>query len=186
MCGNMEIKVGVSNRHIHLCKSDLDKLFGVGYELTVRRVLSQSGDYACEEVVSLRNKDKIIENVRIIGPVRKYTQVELSRTDANYLDLNPPIRDSGDLSNSEDITIIGPKGEIFAKNSCIIAARHIHINSREYPNLNTGDIVSVRTKDSIIDNVHIKKADDYSLELHIDKDDSLRFGLGNGDIVTLE
>ena len=186
--GNMiEIPVGVSNRHVHLTKENVDILFGKDYELKVRRYLKQTGQYACEEVVSIKNNDKVIENVRVLGPVRKYTQVEISKTDANYLKLNPPIRNSGDLEDSEDITIIGPKGEINCKNSCIIASRHIHINSKDYLNLKEDDIVKIKVNDEVImDNVHIKKDPSFVLELHIDKDDASKFNLENNDIVTLE
>ena len=183
----IKIPVGVSNRHVHLTKEDVDILFGTDYKLTKKRDLSQIGQFACEEVVSIKNKDKTIEHVRVLGPVRNYTQVEIMKTDADYLELNPPIRNSGDLDNSETITIIGPKGEIERKNSCIIATRHIHINSREYPNLLDNSIVKLKVKDNIImDNVYIKKDPSFVLELHIDKDDAKNFNLENGDVVILE
>ena len=183
----INIPVGVSNRHVHLTKEDVNILFGNNYELTKRRDLSQIGQYACEETVTLKNNSKIIEHVRVLGPIRNYTQVELSKTDANYLNLNPPIRNSGDLENSETITIIGPKGEIERKNSCIIATRHIHINSKDYPNLKDNDIVKIKVRDNIImDNVYIKKDPTFVLELHIDKDDAETFKLNNGDVVILE
>ena len=94
----VEIPVGVSNRHVHLTKEDLDILFGNDYKLTKRRDLSQIGEFSCEEQVTICNDDKIIERVRVVGPVRSYTQVEISKTDANYLGLNPPVRNSGDLA----------------------------------------------------------------------------------------
>ncbi len=183
----IEINVGVSNRHVHLTKELVDILFGKNYTLTKRRELSQKGQYACEEVVSLKNKDKIIEHVRVLGPVRNYTQVEISKTDANFLELDPPVRDSGDLENSENITIIGPKGEAFCKNSCIIANRHIHINSSTYKELENGSIVKLKVRDGeYMDNVHIKKDKTFTLELHIDKDDAKKFNLENNDKVYLE
>jgi len=183
----IEIPVGVSNRHVHLTEDDVSLLFGKDYKLTKRRDLSQIGQFACEEVVTLKSKDKIIEHVRVIGPIRKYTQVEISKTDADYLELNPPVRNSGDLENSETITIIGPNGEIERKNSCIIATRHIHINSRDYPELSDNDIVKIKVRnDQIMDNVFIKKDDTFVLELHIDKDDAKEFDLKNGDVVILE
>ena len=183
----INIPVGVSNRHVHLKKEDLEKLFGKDYLLTKRRDLSQEGQYACEEVVTLKNKDKVIEHVRVLGPLRKYTQVEVAKSDALFLGINPPIRNSGDLDNSETITLVGPKGEIKCENSCIIATRHIHINSNEYLNLKDGDIVTLKVNDKlVIDNVYIKKDPSFTLELHIDKDDAKEFNLNNGDIVTLE
>lgn len=183
----IKIPVGVSNRHVHLTKEDLDVLFGKNYELTKKRDLSQKGQYACEEVVSLKNKENIIEHVRVLGPIRKYTQVEVSKTDANYLEINPPVRNSGDLDNSEIITIIGPKGQITKQNSCIIATRHIHINSSDYPNLKDNDIVNIKVRDNVImENVYIKKDPSFVLELHVDKDDANKFEINNGDIVILE
>jgi len=183
----IQIPVGVSNRHVHLTKEDVDILFGKGYNLTKKRDLSQMGQFACEEVVCIKNNDKIIEHVRVLGPIRKYTQVEIMKTDADYLELNPPVRNSGDLENSETITIIGPKGEIKRENSCIIAARHIHINSSEYPNLLDNSIVKLKVRDNLfMDNVYIKKDPTFVLELHIDKDDAKKFELNTGDIVVLE
>ena len=165
----IEIPVAVSNRHVHLTKEDLEILFGKNYTLTKRRDLSQKGQYACEELVCLRNKDKIIEKVRVLGPVRNYTQVEIMKSDADYIE------------------IIGPKGEIIKENSCIIATRHIHINSSDYPELNDNDLVKLKIKDNVfLDNVYIKKDPTFVLELHIDKDDAKIFELNNGDIVILE
>lgn len=183
----INIPVGVSNRHVHLKKEDVDKLFGEGYVLTKRRDLSQKGQFACEEVVCLKNKNNIIEHVRVLGPVRNYTQVEVSKTDADYLEINPPVRNSGDLDNSETITLIGPKGEKKCENSCIIATRHIHINSSDYPELKDNDIVKLKVSNNVImDNVYIKKDPTYVLELHIDKDDAEKYTLKNGDIVNLD
>jgi len=183
----INIPVGVSNRHVHLTQNDVNILFGEGYNLTKRRDLSQLGQFACEEVVTIKNNDKIIEHVRVLGPTRNYTQVEILKTDADYLGLNPPVRNSGDLRNSESITIIGPKGEKECENSCIIATRHIHINSNDYPNLLDNSIVKLKVRDNVfLDNVYIKKDPTFVLELHIDKDDANLFNLNNGDIVTLE
>ena len=180
----MKVLVGVSNRHVHLTKEDVNILFGENYELTVRNDLRQPGQFACNETVTLKNKDNIIERVRVIGPVRSYTQVELSKTDSNILEVNPPVRNSGDLDNSEAMTIIGPKGEITRKNCCIIANRHIHTNNSI--NLENNKVVSVLFNNQVIDNVVIKKSDDYELEMHVDRDDALLFGLSTGDYVDLE
>ena len=183
----MEINVAVSNRHVHLCQEDLETLFGIGFELTIRNRLSQKSDFAANEVVNLKTDKGIIEEVRIVGPIRKYTQVELAKSDAEILGLNPPIRDSGDLANSETITLIGPKGEKKLENVCIIANNHIHANNDELVNYKHGDVVSVKTKNgTIINDVHIKKHDSFSLEMHIDKDNSSKYNLIDGDKVILE
>lgn len=173
---SMNIRIGVSNRHVHLKREDLDILFGKDYKLTVRNKLNQPTMFAAEETVTLKTPKNIKEHVRIVGPVRNYTQVELLEEDKEYFGINPPYRDSGDLDNSETITIIGPKSEITKENICIIANRHIHINIRDKKNnkYKHGQIVSVLVGNKQIDNVHIKKADNYKLEFHINKDDAIK------------
>lgn len=182
----MRIQVGVSNRHIHLCKSDADILFGCDYEFTKKRDLTQTGEYACEEVVKISTDKYEFPYVRVLGPLRDYTQVEVSLDDSILLGINPPIRDSGDLEDSESVWITGPMGKIYKKNCCIRANRHIHCNKLDNIGHNNNDIVSVMAKEKIMDDVHIKMKDSYVLELHIDKCDALEFGLENGDYIDLE
>lgn len=186
----MKVKVGVSNRHIHLTQEDLSILFGGGYELTVRNTLTQPGEFACNESVTIKTPKRELTNVRIIGPVRKYTQVEISKTDSYSLGLNPPVRSSGDLENSENVTIIGPKGELEKKSVCIIANRHIHITPalRKEKGLENTSEVSVKIegdKSGIIDHVHLKESDSYAFELHLDTDDANAFMLKSGDEVEI-
>ncbi len=109
-----EVPVGVSNRHLHLSRADLDTLFGEGYELTVRKDLSQRGQYASEETVDVVGPKGTISRVRVLGPVRKRTQVEISRTDSFKLGVQPPVRDSGDLDGSPGIKLIGPKRDHYS------------------------------------------------------------------------
>lgn len=168
----MEVKVGVSNRHIHLTKKDLESLFGENYNLTPRNYLDQPGQFAAEETVTLKNDKNIKEYVRIVGPTRDYTQVEVLEEDKEYFGINPPVRNSGDLVNSEDITIIGPKGELYKKNVCIIANRHIHINTRDKGNFKEDQIVKVQIGEKVLDNIHVKLGNNYALSLHINKDDA--------------
>lgn len=182
----VKIRVGVSNRHIHLCKSDVDILFGDNYEFTKRNDLSQTGEYACEEVVKVSTDKYEFPYVRVLGPIRNYTQVEVSMSDALKLGINPPIRDSGDLENSESVWLEGPNGKIFKKNCCIRANRHIHCNKLDNIGHTNGDIVRVLSNGKIMDNVHIKENDSYVLELHIDKDDAMEYGLNTGDYIELE
>ena len=182
----MEIKVGISNRHVHLTREDVDILFGKDYNLTVRNYLDQPGQFATEETVILKTNKNIKENVRIVGPIRNYTQVEVLESDKDYFGINPPVRNSGDLDNSERITIIGPKGEITKDNICIIANRHIHINSRDNYNLKEDQIVKVKYNNKIIDNVHIKIADNFALAFHINKDDAQNNNIENGSVVILK
>ena len=178
----MKVKVCLSNRHVHLTRDDVNILFGEGYNLTPRNYLGQPGQFATEETVVLKTDKNIKENVRIVGPIRNYTQVELLEEDKDYFGINPPVRNSGDLANSETITIIGPKGEITKKNICIIANRHIHINTREKGNFREDQIVKVEVSGKVLDNVHIKIADNYALEFHINKDDAQKNNIENGSI----
>jgi len=182
----MKIKVGVSNRHIHLTKNDANVLFGDNYQFNKKRDLSQTGEYACEEVVKISTDKYEFPYVRVLLPFREYTQVEVSRGDANLLGINPPIRDSGDLDNSESIYIEGPKGKIFKENCCIIANRHIHCNKLDKITHNNGDIVSTVVNGKVMDDIHIKMKDNYILELHIDKTDASIYGLENGDYIDIE
>ena len=182
----MKIRVGVSNRHIHLCKKDADMLFGTDYEFKKRNDLSQVGEYACEEVVKISTSKGEFPYVRVLGPLRDYTQVEISQDDAMVLGIDPPIRDSGDLENSESVWISGPNGKIYKENCCIRANRHIHCNKLDNIGHNNRDIVKVKFNDIIIDNVHIKMGDKYKLEMHIDKSDAEKYGIENGDYIELE
>lgn len=182
----MKIKVGVSNRHIHLTREDANILFGENYEFTKRNDLTQPGEYACEEVVKVSTDNHEFPYVRVLGPLRKYTQVEVSRDDANLLGINPPVRDSGDLANSESVYLEGPNGKIYKENCCIIAARHIHCNKSDNLGYTNNDIVKVLVGDKVLDDIHIKENDNYALELHIDKTDAAYFGLNNGDYIDLE
>ena len=185
-----KVKVGVSNRHIHLNKQDLEALFGPNFELEVDRYLVQSGEYASKQKVTLKTPAGEITNVRVLGPLRNYTQVEISKTDAYKLKINPPVRTSGDLENSERITIVGPNGEVTKESNCIIANRHIHVNSNDLLkyNLDLNKTYKVKVggiKGGILDNVVLKLKDTYNLELHIDTDDANAFLIANGDEVEI-
>ena len=182
----MKIRVGVSNRHIHLCKMDADILFGSDYEFKKRNDLTQTGEYACEEVVKVSTDKHEFPYVRVLGPLRDYTQVEVSREDSEKLGINPPVRDSGDLDNSESVWLEGPNGKILKKNCCIIANRHIHCNKFDNIGHTNGDIVQIKVNDMIMDDVHIKEKESYVLELHIDKCDAEKYGLNTGDYIDLE
>lgn len=182
-----EIKVAISNRHVHLCRKDFEYLFGKNFELTKRNDLNQKGEFASNQTVILKTDKNIIENVRVVGPIRNYTQVEISWDDSQILGLNPPIRDSGDLQNSSTITIIGPKNELKVQNCCIQSVNHIHASNEDLINYENNSQVNVITKDNkVITNVHIKRASNYVLEMHVDKYNAKIYGLEDGDVVTLE
>ena len=144
----MKFMVETSARHVHLSPADLETLFGAGYELTWKKDLSQPGQFACEERVTVVGPKKELKGVSVLGPVRKQTQVELSMTDARSIGIAAPIRESGDLAGSGACKIIGPKGEIEISEGVIVAKRHIHATLAEAEALGVknGDIVSVDRK----------------------------------------
>lgn len=184
----MNIKIGVSNRHVHLSNEDFAILFG-NKSLEKYKDLSQPGQFASTSIVTLKTNKSIIENVRVVGPLRSYTQVEISKTDSYKLGINPPIRNSGDLKDAEEITIIGPNGSI-TKKCCIIATRHIHISLEQLKTLNLSDrefvdIFIPGEKSTILKDVYLKSSAVATLELHLDTDDANGCLVKNGDIARI-
>lgn len=185
-----QIKIGVSQRHIHLSREDLDTLFGKGYELTKKKTL-MGREYAAEECVTLVGPSlKSIEKVRVLGPVRAKTQVEISRTDTFILKVSPPVRPSGQVEGSEKLVIVGPKGSVYLKEGVIIANRHIHLTPQyaKQHNIKDGDYVDVLVesiKPTKFYDVQVRVRDDFNVEMHIDTDDANSAGLRNGDIVKI-
>ena len=149
------VPLGVSNRHIHLTREDMETLFGKGYELTPLKDLSQPGQFACKETCTLIGPSmRPIENVRILGPLRSGSQVEISKTDSFVLKVKPPVRESGNTAGSAPITIVGPKGVLTLKEGCIIANRHIHMSPADAARFGVkdGDTVDV---DAAIFEIHV-------------------------------
>ena len=174
-------------RHVHLKEETYKKLFG-NKPIEKLRDLSQKGQFASKDVVTIQNKDRKIENVRVLGPFRKYDQVEISKTDAYTLKLEPPVRTSGDLKSSSRITIIGPNSSVTLEEGCIIANRHIHINPEEIKKYNLENIKKVKIKvdgekKAILENVYLKIDESFNLELHLDSDDGNATLLKTGDTV---
>lgn len=185
----MKVSVGVSNRHVHLNKESLRILFGEDYDLKDIGALTQPGQFKASETVVIKTEKSEIKNVRVLGPVRDYTQVEISKTDAYKLGLKPPVRDSGDLADSENITIIGPKGQVDVQ-GCIIATRHIHILPEQVKLYGLEGIEKVSVlisgeKGGIINNVSLKVAPSSYFELHLDTDDANAHMIKSGDIVDI-
>ncbi len=182
---NGEIKVGVSQRHVHLSQKDLNTLFGDGYELTVSKYL-MGREYASNEFVTLVGPSlKSIEKVRVLGPVRKNTQVEISRTDTFTLKVSPPVRPSGDIKGSAGIVIVGPKGTVYLKEGVIIANRHIHLTPSyaKQHGISDNDYVDVEIegiKPTRFYDVQVRVRDDFNVEMHIDTDDANSAALRNG------
>lgn len=185
-----QIKIGVSQRHIHLSREDLDTLFGKGYELTKKKTL-MGREFASEEFVTLVGPSlKSIEKVRVLGPVRDKTQVEISRTDTFILKVSPPVRPSGQVEGSEKLVIVGPKGSVYLKEGVIIANRHIHLTPQfaAAHEIKDGDYVDVLVesiKPTKFYDVQVRVRDDFNVEMHIDTDDANSAGLRNGDIVKI-
>lgn len=183
--GYMSVKIGVSARHVHVTLEDLNILFGKGYELTKKVDLSQPGQYACNEQVTLKGPKSSIERVRILGPERGETQVEISKTDSFVLGINPPVRNSGDLKGAAKITIVGPCGEI-TKEAAIIATRHVHATIEDakkngFEGKEFVKIIVKGEKGGILENVYVRISDNFSYEVHLDTDDANAFLIKNGD-----
>ncbi len=186
------IPVGVSNRHIHLTAADVEILFGKGYELQPMKELSQPGQYACKEQLTLVGPSmRAIEKVRVLGPVRKATQVEISRTDSYTLKVKAPVRESGKIAGSAPITIVGPKGVISIEEGCIIANRHIHMSPEDGRHFGVadGEYVDVEVdageRRTRWYDVQVRVHPDFRLEMHIDTDDANAVGLPCGGKVRL-
>ncbi|MBR4724091.1 MAG: phosphate propanoyltransferase [Clostridia bacterium] len=187
---NEEIKIGVSQRHVHLSREDLDILFGKGYELTKKKTL-MGREFASEEFVTLVGPSlRSIEKVRVLGPVRKNTQVEISRTDTFILKVSPPVRPSGEIEGSERLVLVGPKGSVYLKQGVIIANRHIHLTP-DYAarhGIKDGDYVNVIVegiKPTKFFDVQVRVRDDFNIEMHIDTDDANSAAIKNGDFVRI-
>lgn len=181
----MLVKIGVSARHVHLTKEDVKILFGDDYVLSKKVDLSQPGQYACNEQVIIKGPKGSIERVRILGPQRDKTQVEISKTDTFSLGINPPVRNSGDLDGASEITIVGSKGEV-TKNAAIIASRHIHATKEDakkygFEGKEFVSLVVKGEKPGILENVYVRISDKFSLEVHLDTDDANAFLIKNGD-----
>lgn len=185
-----QVPVGVSNRHIHLSQEHVEALFGPGYQLTKKKEL-MGGQFACNECCTIVGlKLRAIENVRVLGPARKSTQVEISSTDARKLGINVPIRESGDVKGSAPIAIVGPKGAVYCKEGCIVAARHIHMSPADAAacGVSDGDYVSVKVENergTTFNNVKIRVDESFTLEMHIDTDEANASEIKQGDKVVV-
>lgn len=184
------VPVGVSARHIHLTQEHVEALFGEGYQLTKKKGL-MGGQFASNETVTIVGlKLRAIENVRILGPVRSKSQVEISATDALRLGVKAPIRESGNIAGSAAIAVVGPKGAIYLDEGCIVAKRHIHMAPQDAmaAGVHDGDIVSVKAdneRGTTFNNVQIRVDDSFTLEMHIDTDEANAAKIATGDTVRI-
>ena len=184
----MEVSVGVSNRHVHLCEDDYKILFG-DIVFTKKVDLNQPGEFASMQTVTIKGFKGEINNVRVLGPFRSYTQVEISKTDSYKLGVNPSVCASGDLVNACDIEIIGPVGSIVRK-ACIIANRHIHVDQDIISKYHLDGLSKVKIKvkgekGGILDNVFLKETKKAFFEVHLDTDDANAFLLKQNDLVEI-
>lgn len=188
--GGYLVPIGVSARHVHLTQEHVEVLFGEGYQLTRKKEL-MGGQFASNEQVTIVGlKLRAIENVRILGPVRKKSQVEISATDAVKLGVKAPIRESGKIEGSAPIALVGPCGALYLKEGCIIAKRHIHMTPQDAAaaGVRDGDVVSVKAdneRGTIFNNVQIRVDDSFTLEMHIDTDEANASKIATGDVVTI-
>ncbi|MDQ1328866.1 MAG: Phosphate propanoyltransferase [Candidatus Poribacteria bacterium] len=185
------LPVGISARHVHLTREIFEQLYGRGKELTVYTELYQPGEFASAEVITLIGpRLRAIQDVRILGPFREYTQVELSRTDGVALGIDPPVRKSGDLNGSEPIILVGPAGAVSLKEGAICANRHVHTSPQDAERLEVKDdgIVKVRVsgvRAITFENVQIRVSDKFLLQMHLDTDDANAAGVKCGESAEL-
>lgn len=184
------VPIGVSARHIHLTQEHVEALFGPGYQLTKKKEL-MGGQYASNELVTIVGlKLRAIENVRILGPVRSKSQVEISATDSIRLGVKAPIRESGNVAGSAAVAVVGPKGAIYLDEGCIIAKRHIHMAPKDAmaAGVHDGDTVSVKAdneRGTVFNHVQIRVDDSFTLEMHIDTDEANAATIATGDTVRI-
>ena len=184
---NIKVSVGVSNRHVHLTKEVYEMLFDE--EITIKNNLNQPGEFASNQTLTIKTSKDSIDNVRILGPFRSYNQIEVSKSDAHILGINPPVRTSGDLENSETITLVNKDKSVTLNNACIIANRHIHMSEAKALELGVSnnqpiDIKITGDKAGII-TAYTKITSDGYFELHVDRDDANAFLLNNNDEVEM-
>ena len=186
-----KIPIGISGRHVHVTQEHLEILFGKGFELTIFKNLSQPGQYAANEKVDVVSpKGQVLKGVRILGPVRPASQVEISKSDAIRNGFEAPVRSSGDVKGSGKATLIGPNGSVELKEGVIIADRHIHFSLEEAKEfgVQNGDVVSILIegiKPGILGNVLCRVHKNFRLDCHLDTDDGAAFLLNTGDEATL-
>lgn len=185
-----KVEVGISNKHVHLSKADLAVLFGAEHKLSIKKMLKHHGEYAAEEQVDVTGPRGTLKNVRILGPIRGESQVELAQTDARTIGLALPVRESGVLDNTPGVKLSGPAGEIDLPKGAIIALRHVHLSPEgaRDAGLNDRDWVTVKTfgtRPLVFEKVLVHVSEAFVNEMHIDTDEGNAAGLVNGDIVEI-
>ena len=185
-----KVEIGISNKHLHLSDADLETLFGPGAKLTPYKELVQPGQYAAEEKVDVIGPKGSFKGMRIIGPTRPQTQVEISMTDARVIGIDAPIRESGKLDGTPGVKLVGPAGELDLETGVIVALRHIHLSPSEAAEagLKDKDLVDIKTfgtRPLIFQDVLIRSGDGHQKECHIDTDEANAAGATNGQEIEI-
>ena len=185
-----KVEVGISNKHVHLSDADLAALFGAGHKLTLKKELKQPGQFATDELVDVVGPKGTLKGIRVLGPTRKETKVELAQTDARTIGLSVPVRESGVLDGSPGVKLIGPAGEVELAKGAIIALRHIHLSpaQAQEAGVKDKDLVKVKTFGSrplIFEDVLIRSGDAHLREFHVDTDEGNAAGIKNDDMVEI-
>lgn len=182
-----KVQIGLSNKHLHLCEKDIETLFGCQHELCVTKDLVQPGQYAAEEKVDVVGPKGTLKGVRVLGPARKETQIELAMTDARAIGIKAPVKESGKLDGTPGCTLIGPCGSVELDRGVIVALRHVHLSTEEAieAGVKDKDWVSVKVdgeRGLVFDNVLVRAGDAYKSEFHLDTDEGNAAGCGPNSI----
>ena len=185
-----KVEIGISNKHVHLSDGDLAKLFGQGHPLTVKKELKQPGQFASDELVDVVGPKGTLKGIRVLGPTRKESQVELSMTDARQIGLSLPVRESGKLDGSPGVKLVGPAGAVDLAKGAIIALRHIHLSPAQAAEAGVKDTEMVDVKTSgtrpvIFQSVLIRSGDAHTREFHVDTDEGNAAGIKNDEFVEI-
>ena len=185
-----EVKIGLSNKHLHLSKEHIDILFGEGHELTPTKPLVQPGQFACEEKVDIVGPKNTLKGIRVLGPARPETQVEVAMTDARTLGIKAPVRESGKLEGTPGCKIVGPCGEVEIDHGVIVALRHVHLSpaQAEEAGVKDKDIVNIKIEGErglVFNNVLVRSGDAHEREVHLDTDEGNAAGCGPDAVCTI-
>lgn len=185
-----EVKIGLSNKHLHLQKEHIEILFGKGRELTPTKPLVQPGQFACEEKVDIVGPKNTLKGIRVLGPARPETQVEVAMTDARTLGIKAPVRESGKLEGTPGCKIVGPCGEVEIDHGVIVALRHVHLSpaQAEEAGVKDKDIVSIKIEGErglVFNNVLVRSGDAHEREVHLDTDEGNAAGCGPDAVCTI-
>ena len=185
-----EVKIGLSNKHLHLQKDPIEILFGKGHELTPTKPLVQPGQFACEEKVDIVGPKNTLKGIRVLGPARPETQVEVAMTDARTLGIKAPVRESGKLEGTPGCKIVGPCGEVEIDHGVIVALRHVHLSpaQAEEAGVKDKDIVSIKIEGErglVFNNVLVRSGDAHEREVHLDTDEGNAAGCGPDAVCTI-